>query len=396
MGGETRRITAGGRHKKSTPPVLSHEFIIQNHGDIMSCVLMVLIVGLMFPVGFEYTERRLNPLTLNESNEVTASMCSIFVAPQYNKTVNSTSEQGLVSLTLYQNGPADVFIVMFYTVAWVVVHAVIQEYILDKLQRKARLSKMKTFKFTESGHMALFALYSSCHAAYVIMDFIHSYTDIKRIWLGYPEEHRWMNLNMKMFAVLQISYWFHQFPEFYFQKMKTDEIRQRTILSVLYITFIAAAYIMNFMRFAVVLLALEYISQTIFHFSRLLHFLEKKDMAKNGFNIWNLVFLIVRLASSVLTVMTFWYGLRQSESAYIDIEAGNYNTTYVRLNCLLVVLFLQLFQLWNFTSFHVGRFKENAGRKTKSDSKRFLPQQKESEPVDESESTLKKGKKKAS
>ncbi|VDO26008.1 unnamed protein product [Haemonchus placei] len=337
MGVETRRTAAGGRHKKTTPPIFSHEFVIQNHGDIMSCVLMVFIVGLMFPLS--------------------ASMCSVFVAPQYNETVNVTSELGPVSLTLYRNGPADIFTILFYAVAWVVVHAVIQEYILDKLQRKARLSKVKTFKFTESGHMSLFALYSACHAAYVIMDFVQNYTDVKRIWLGYPDEHRWMNLNMKLFAILQISYWIHQFPEFYFQKMKADEIRQRTFYSVLHICFIGAAYIMNFMRFAVVLLALEYISQTLFHFSRLLHFLEKKDIAKNGFTLWNVVFLIVRLASSVLTVMTFWYGLRQSESAYIDVASGNYNTAYVRLNCLLVVLSLQLIQLWNFTSFHVGRFK---------------------------------------
>ncbi|KAK6008924.1 Longevity-assurance protein [Ostertagia ostertagi] len=249
MGVETRRATAGGRHKKTTPPIFSHEFVIQNHGDIMSCVLMVFIVGLMFPL---------------------SAYCYRFVAPQYNETVNVTSEL------------ADIFTILFYAVAWVVVHAVIQEYFLDKLQRKARLSKVKTFKFTESGHMSLFALYSACHAVYVIMDFVQNYTDVKRIWLGYPEEHRWMNLNMKLFAILQISYWIHQFPEFYFQKMKADEIRQRTVLSVLHICFISAAYIMNFMRFAVVLLALEYVSQTIFHFARLLHFLEKKEIAKNG------------------------------------------------------------------------------------------------------------------
>ncbi|VDK52276.1 unnamed protein product [Cylicostephanus goldi] len=291
---------------------------------------------------------------------LTASMCSVFVAPQYNETVNVTSELGNISLqflfqvfslhkipgpmslTLYRNGPADVLTILFYAVAWIVVHAVIQEYILDKLQRRARLSKVKTFKFTESGHMSLFALYSACHAAYVISDFMQNYTDVKRIWLGYPEEHRWMNLNMKIFAILQISYWVHQFPEFYFQKMKSDEMRQRTILSLLHICFIGAAYVMNFMRFAVVLLALEYASQTIFHFSRLIHFLEKKEIAKNGFTLWNIVFLVVRLASSVLTVMTFWYGLRQSETAYIDIASGNYNTTYVRLVLMLTLSAISL------------------------------------------------------
>lgn len=38
--------------KKSTksPPVLSHEFIVQNHADIVSCVAMVFLLGLMFEV----------------------------------------------------------------------------------------------------------------------------------------------------------------------------------------------------------------------------------------------------------------------------------------------------------------------------------------------------------
>ena len=38
--------------KKSTksPPVLSHEFILQNHADIVSCVAMVFLLGLMFEV----------------------------------------------------------------------------------------------------------------------------------------------------------------------------------------------------------------------------------------------------------------------------------------------------------------------------------------------------------
>lgn len=38
--------------KKSSksPPVLSHEFILQNHADIVSCVAMVFLLGLMFEV----------------------------------------------------------------------------------------------------------------------------------------------------------------------------------------------------------------------------------------------------------------------------------------------------------------------------------------------------------
>ncbi len=32
------------------PPILSHEFVIQNHADIVSCVAMIFVVGLMFQV----------------------------------------------------------------------------------------------------------------------------------------------------------------------------------------------------------------------------------------------------------------------------------------------------------------------------------------------------------
>lgn len=41
-----------GRKKTGkNAPVFSHEFIITNHGDIVSCVCMVFMVGLMFQVG---------------------------------------------------------------------------------------------------------------------------------------------------------------------------------------------------------------------------------------------------------------------------------------------------------------------------------------------------------
>ena len=38
--------------KKSSknPPVLSHEFVLQNHADIVSCVAMLFLLGLMFEV----------------------------------------------------------------------------------------------------------------------------------------------------------------------------------------------------------------------------------------------------------------------------------------------------------------------------------------------------------
>lgn len=38
------------KRSSKSPPVLSHEFILQNHADIVSCVAMVFLLGLMFEV----------------------------------------------------------------------------------------------------------------------------------------------------------------------------------------------------------------------------------------------------------------------------------------------------------------------------------------------------------
>lgn len=85
----------------------SHEFIIQNHGDIVTCVLMVFIVGLMF--------------------QVTTPLASMFVTPKYNITeLNQTT-----SPTLYSYGWQDITLTLFYSLACIVFHAIIQEYVLD-------------------------------------------------------------------------------------------------------------------------------------------------------------------------------------------------------------------------------------------------------------------------
>lgn len=40
----------GRKSSNKNPPFLSHEFVIQNHADIVSCFAMVFVVGLMLQV----------------------------------------------------------------------------------------------------------------------------------------------------------------------------------------------------------------------------------------------------------------------------------------------------------------------------------------------------------
>lgn len=86
-------------------PYFSHEFVIQNHGDIATCLCMVFIVGLMF--------------------QTTTPLASAFIAPKHNIT---ELDQPTV---LYTYGLKDICLLFFYTIAAIIFHAIIQEYVLD-------------------------------------------------------------------------------------------------------------------------------------------------------------------------------------------------------------------------------------------------------------------------
>lgn len=44
----------GRKNSNKNPPIFSHEFIIQNHGDIVSCVAMIFVTGLMIQVSINF------------------------------------------------------------------------------------------------------------------------------------------------------------------------------------------------------------------------------------------------------------------------------------------------------------------------------------------------------
>ena len=57
---------------------------------------------------------------------MTAPLASVFIAPKHNVT-----ELDMSAKALYSYGYKDVCLVLFYTLAAVIFHAVIQEYVLD-------------------------------------------------------------------------------------------------------------------------------------------------------------------------------------------------------------------------------------------------------------------------
>ncbi|KAH9383399.1 hypothetical protein HPB48_024641 [Haemaphysalis longicornis] len=132
------------RTGSKNPPIFSHEFVIQNHADIVSCVAMLFVMGLLF--------------------QVTAPYASVFIAVHHNVT-DGLDTQGVVN---YTYGAKDLCLTFFYFLIAIVMHAIVQEYLLDKLNRKMHLSKMKHSKFNESGQLLIFYLVSFLWGADII------------------------------------------------------------------------------------------------------------------------------------------------------------------------------------------------------------------------------------
>merc|ERR1711862_288753 len=118
------------RKSSKNPPIFSHEFVIQNHADIVACVAMVFVVGLMF--------------------QVSSPLASVFIALHHNVSAPVEIQPGVFQdFTFYTAGIKDVSAVFFYLLISVVMHAIIQEYLLD-VNKKLHLSKIKHAKFNES------------------------------------------------------------------------------------------------------------------------------------------------------------------------------------------------------------------------------------------------------
>ncbi|XP_048385329.2 translocating chain-associated membrane protein 1 [Stegostoma tigrinum] len=324
----------GLRKKNKTPPVFSHEFIIQNHADIVSCVAMVFLLGLMF--------------------EVTAKIAVSFVTLQYNVTLPETGEK-VDQFILYHYGFKDLATVFFYMLVAIILHAILQEYVLDKINRRMHFSKTKHSKFNESGQLSAFYLASFVWGAFILASENYA-SNPTHLWESYP--HTLMPFQMKFFYIAQLAYWFHALPELYFQKTRKEDIPRQLVYTSLYVFHIAGAYLLNLNRFGLVLLVLHYFVELLFHVSRLLYFSNEKN--ERGFTLWAFLFVVARLLTLSLSVLTFGFGLAGAQNQSLDLTAGNFNILAVRISALAAICLTQAYMMWKFINFQLKRWKEHA------------------------------------
>ncbi len=104
----------------------------------------------------------------------------------------------------------------------------------------------------------------------------------------------------------------------------------------------------SFTRLALCLLVLQYLVEAVFHGCRLLSYAEKLEVARPLYRVHDGLFVLARLGSITLAVLTFWYGLALApvERQVIDLASGTFNTSLFRLNALVAVCCLQVKSFW--------------------------------------------------
>merc|ERR1719420_677822 len=299
----------------------------------------------------------------------------------HNVTANVEIQPGVFQdLPFYTAGLKDIPAIFFYLLISVVMHAIIQEYLLDKVNKKLHLSKVKYNKFNESGQLLAFYLVSLFWGGDIILR--ENLMNVSALWEGYP--HNNMTFLFKFFFIIQISYWLHVFPELYFQKTKKEDMPPKIQYATLYL----------------VLLVVHYLAEVVFHTCRILAYAEKTSISSKLYKLGDLLFVLARLSSVILTVLTFWYGLAQApmEQQVVDMAAGNFNTGLFRLNALVAVCLLQAWLMWNFIMFQVKRMREaksfaasnaaNAAKARKSEQERAKARKARKEQEEERDTDL--------
>ncbi|KAM8809017.1 translocating chain-associated membrane protein 2 [Eudromia elegans] len=322
------------RRRAKSHPLFSHEFLIHNHADIAFFMVLVVLIALMF--------------------EVTAKTAFLFILPQYNVSVPAADGE----LVHYHYGLKDLVTILFYIFIAIILHAVVQEYALDKINRRLHLSKVKHSKFNESGQLVAFHLTSVLWCLYVVVT--EGYVSNPRsLWESYP--HVYLPFQVKFFYLCQLAYWLHALPELYFQKVRKEEIPRQLQYIALYLVHVAGAYLLNLTRLGLILLLLQYLAEFFFHMARLVYFTDENN--EKLFNVWAVVFVVTRLFTLTLYILVIGFGLPRVENQALEPERGNFfsflfNNVLFRMSVLLLVCLFQASVMWRFIHFQLRRWRE--------------------------------------
>ncbi|KAL5286225.1 TRAM1 family protein [Megaselia abdita] len=281
----------GRKTSSKNPPILSQEFVIQNHADIIASVAMIFVVGLTI--------------------QSTSALANVFISLHHNVTGEEPSHEHPTGIPFtYESGFKDYFAVFFYTLICIIMHAVLQEYVLDKISKKFHLSKFKLNQFNEFGQLVVFYILSFVWGADIIIKerYLTKFSLLLDDFPNHP-----MTFLHKLFFIIQLAYYLHMLPELYFQRIKKEDQQPKIIHAVCGFSVVALAYFLGFQRIALVLITLHYLSQAISYAFQLISVFDR-DEKYASLRLFNSVtFILVRFSTVVIAILSLYYGVANTD-----------------------------------------------------------------------------------
>ncbi|KER26981.1 hypothetical protein T265_05888 [Opisthorchis viverrini] len=218
---------------------------------------------------------------------------------------------------LYSPGRYDVCLVFFYSLICIVTHAVLQEYVFDRFEKKLNLTKIRLGKFNESAHLTCFYTLSVIWGIYNVIN-ENLIPSLSSLWEGYP--HSLLPFWTKMFLLIQICYWIHDFPELYFQRVKKELIPARILHATMFIIGIGFAYVGGLSKLCIALLIVHYATDVFLHSARALHLADYPRIASVGSTA--MIFLFISQAYMVWNFITFHQRSRRDKQSHSSSKGG--------------------------------------------------------------------------
>jgi hypothetical protein len=237
----------------------------------------------------------------------------------------------------------------------IIIHATIQEYVLDKISRRMQFTKAKQNKFNESGQFSVFYVVSCIWGAFILIS-ENCLSDPTLLWRAHS--HNMMTFQMKFFYISQLAYWFHGFPELYFQKIKKQDIPSQLIYIGLHLFHIAGAYLLYLNHLGLLLLVLHYFVELLSHMCGLFYFSDEKY--QKGVSLWAIVFISGRLVTLLVSVVTVGLHLAGSQTLNTDAMSGNVNVLAAKIAVLSSSCTIQAYITWTLITFRLQRWIEDS------------------------------------
>uniref|UniRef100_A0A8C8ZL97 Translocating chain-associated membrane protein n=1 Tax=Prolemur simus TaxID=1328070 RepID=A0A8C8ZL97_PROSS len=322
----------GGRN----PPVLSQEFILQNHADIVCCVGMFVVLGLMF--------------------EGTAEASIVFLTLQHGVAVPAAEGPAAGGArSLYRYGARDLATIFFYTLVAIVLHATIQEYVLDRIHRRMQLARAVQGRFNAAGQLGVFCLVSCVWGAAVLVS-EDGLAGPALLWRARPPSV--MTFQMKLFYIAQLAYWFHAFPELYFQKTRRQDVPEQLVYIGLHLFHVTGAYLLYLNHLGLLLLVLHYFVELLSHACGLFYFGD--DSPRRGLSLWAVLSILGRLVTLSVSLLTVGFHLVGSHGRNADAVTGNVNVLAAQIAVLSSSCTIQAYITWNLITLWLQRWTQDS------------------------------------